>query len=171
MSNTWDLTWEKDSFTPIKNFITDSQPCRSLSLLLILHIHFPQVQVGNRLRFCNWSQKTFNWVKKSMMLIPPWCNSAIYFWRLNTLGPLVWAKWFFKSFHISRAVSSYMMLAWSFEETKLVNQVPTILSHLIHACTEEGLEINGDERVRVSSTNPNLFLVSKAFLTARAQAE
>ena len=64
-----------------------------------------------------------------------------------------------------------MMLAWSFEETELVNQVPTMLSHLIYACTDEGVEINGDERVRVPSTNPNLFLVSNAFLTAQAQAE
>ena len=46
-----------------------------------------------------------------------------------------------------------------------------MLSHLIHACTDEGVEINGDERVRVPSTNLNLFLVSNAFLTAQAQAE
>ena len=64
-----------------------------------------------------------------------------------------------------------MMLAWSLGETKLVNQVPTMLSHLIQAYTIEGEDINGDERVRVPSMNPNLFLVSKAFLTTRAHVE
>ena len=64
-----------------------------------------------------------------------------------------------------------MMLAWSFGETELVNQVPTMLSHLIHACTVEGVDTNGDERVKVPSMNPNLFLLSTTFLTARAQAE
>jgi len=56
-------------------------------------------------------------------------------------------------------------------ETELVNQVPTMLSHLIHACTAEGEDTNGDERVRVPSMNPNLFLVSEAFLTVRAHVE
>ena len=64
-----------------------------------------------------------------------------------------------------------MMLATSFGETELVNHVPTMLLHLIHACTAEGVDTNGDEKVRVPSMNPNLFLVSKAFLIARAQAE
>ena len=60
------------------------------------------------------------------------------------------------------------MLAWSFGES---NQVPTMLSHLIHACTAEGVDTNGDERVRVPSMNPNLLLVSTAFLTTWAQVE
>ena len=63
-----------------------------------------------------------------------------------------------------------MMLAWSFGETELVSHVLTILSHLIHACTFEGVDTYSDERVKVPSINPSLFLVSKAFLTARAQA-
>ena len=46
-----------------------------------------------------------------------------------------------------------------------------MLSHLIQAYTAEGEDTNGDERVRVLSMNPNLFLVSKAFLTAQAHAK
>ena len=63
-----------------------------------------------------------------------------------------------------------MMLAWSFGETELVSHVPTMLSHLIQAYTFEGVDTYSDERVKVPSINPSLFLVSKAFLTARAQA-
>ena len=61
--------------------------------------------------------------------------------------------------------------AWSFGETKLVSQVPTMLSHLIQAWIVEGVDTNGDDKVRESSINANLFLVSKAFLTARAHAK
>ena len=61
-----------------------------------------------------------------------------------------------------------MILAWSFGETELVSHVPTMLSHLIQACTFEGVDTNDDERVKVPSMNPSLFLVSKAFITARA---
>ena len=64
-----------------------------------------------------------------------------------------------------------MILAWSFGDTELVNQVPTILSLLIQAWTIEGVDTNGDDKVREPSINPYLFLVSKAFLTARAHVE
>ena len=62
------------------------------------------------------------------------------------------------------------MLAWSFGEIELVSHVLTMLSHLIQACTFEGVDTNGDERVKVPSMKPSLFLVSKAFLNTRAQA-
>ena len=64
-----------------------------------------------------------------------------------------------------------MILAWSLEETEFVNQVPTILSHLIQAWTAEGMDTNGDDKVSVPFMKPSLFLVSKAFLTTRAQTE
>ena len=48
---------------------------------------------------------------------------------------------------------------------------PTILSHLIQAWTAKGVDTNGDDKVSVKLMNPSLFLVSRAFLTARAQAE
>ena len=64
-----------------------------------------------------------------------------------------------------------MILAWSLGEIEFVNYVPTILSHLIQAWTAEGVDTNGDDKVSVPSMKPKLFLVSKAFLTACAQAE
>ena len=38
---------------PIKNFITDSLDCKSISLLFTLHVHLPQLQEGEGLLFCN----------------------------------------------------------------------------------------------------------------------
>ena len=64
-----------------------------------------------------------------------------------------------------------MILAQNLGEIEFVNQVPTILSHLIQAWIAEGVDTNGDDKVSVPSMNPSLFLVRKAFLTTCAQAE
>ena len=59
----WVLTWEKDSLSPIRNFITVSFAWRFASLWLMPQTHFPHVNKGNGLKFSSWSHNTFNWVK------------------------------------------------------------------------------------------------------------
>ena len=61
------------------------------------------------------------------------------------------------------------MLAWILGDIEFVNHVPTMLSHLIQAWMAKGVDTNGDEKVKVPSMKPNLFFVSKAFLTDQAQ--
>lgn len=63
-----------------------------------------------------------------------------------------------------------MILAWIFGENELIFQVPTILSERIQAWIVDGVFTNGEDKFKVSSMNPNLFLASKAFQIDLAQA-
>ena len=62
------------------------------------------------------------------------------------------------------------MLAWIFGETKLIIQVPTILSTWIKTWIADGEFIIGDNKVREPSMKPSLFLAMRNFLIDRAQA-
>ena len=105
MSRVWVLTWEKESLSPMRNFITNSLAWRAVSLWFTLHWHLPQVHKGKGLRLCNWSHRTFNYVKKSVIEISPWWSSEICFCKLKIFGPFLWQKVSLKSFQISKAVS------------------------------------------------------------------
>ena len=62
-----------------------------------------------------------------------------------------------------------MILTWIFGETELIFQVPTILSEQIQAWIVDGVSTKGEDKVKVSFMNPNLFLASKAFQIDLAQ--
>ena len=63
-----------------------------------------------------------------------------------------------------------MMLPWSFGDTELMIQVPTMLSACIQAWAATGVFTNGEEMVKDPSINPSLFLAIRDFLTDLAQA-
>ena len=63
-----------------------------------------------------------------------------------------------------------MMLAWSFGDTELIIQVPTILFARIQAWIVAGESTIGDDKVREPSMKPSLFLAMRDFLMDQAQA-
>ena len=56
-----------------------------------------------------------------------------------------------------------MILAWILGEIELVIQVPTISSHRIQAWIFDGVDTNGDDKVKEPLVKPSLFWASKAF--------
>ena len=64
-----------------------------------------------------------------------------------------------------------MILPWSFGDTELMIQVPTMLSAQIHAWIAVGEFTSGEEIVMEPSIKPSLFFPIKDFLTDLAQVK